>query len=215
MVRLGRYVGMAQRLRIFWFVIVALLPTSILLAQVPLAKIATVSFTDAVMQTNEAQRDFGALQSKFAPRQAQIETLNKEIEDLRKLLSNPGENLSDADRSSRMQTLSAKEKQLQREEEDFRNDSQSESQAAFQVVAKKVFDFLQDYAKQRGYAVVIERGNDTSPIVWYAAQDIDITSGLISAYNIKSGVPAPGPSIHGNPSPTQPPNAPVPSKPRP
>jgi hypothetical protein len=38
---------------------------------------------------------------------------------------------------------------------------------------------------------VIDRGTDAAPIVWYAADDVDITAELIKAYNAKSGVPAP------------------------
>lgn len=212
MLSLASCAKISSRLRKFGFVMALVLPSSIMLAQSPVPKIATVSFTDAVMQTNEAQRDFGELQSKFAPRQAKIDSLSKEVDNLRKVLSDSQEKLSDTERNSRIQTLSEKEKQLQREEEDYRNDSQSEGQTAFQLIAKKVFDFLQEYARQRGYSVVIERGSDTSPIVWYTGQDIDITTGLISAYNTKSEVPPPGATTHAHP--TQPPDAPTPARPR-
>ncbi len=188
------------------------LPASIILAQSPLPKIVTVSFTQAVMQTNEAQHDFAALQSKFAPRQARIEGLNKEVQELQKVLNDSGEKLGTSERNARIQSLADKEKQLQRAEEDYRNDSQSEGQTAFQLVAQKVFEFLQDYAKQRGLSAVIDRGNDSAPVVWYAAQDIDITNALISAYNAQSGIAAPGATMQTHPSLSQPQNVPTPAK---
>jgi outer membrane protein len=52
-----------------------------------------------------------------------------------------------------VQTLDARNKQLQREAEDYRNDSQTESQEAFQTVAQKVYPFLQEYAKRHGTAM--------------------------------------------------------------
>jgi outer membrane protein len=172
--------------------------------------IATISFNALVLQTNEAQRDLGALQTKFAPRQAQLQSLNSEIETARKQLSDTADKLSDQEKEARTQALNTKEKQLEREADDFRTDSESEAQQAFQRVAQKVFVFLQDYAREHRYAAIIDRGTDAAPIVWYAADNIDITADLIKAYNAKSGVPAPPPAV--NPTP---PNAPAgtPSKP--
>src|SRR6201986_2814776 len=86
--------------------------------------IVTVSFNAAVLQTAEAQKEMGALQTRFAPRQAGLQALEDEVEALRKQLSD--NKLSDADRVTRQQSLEQKEKQLQRQAEDFRNDSQTE-----------------------------------------------------------------------------------------
>jgi outer membrane protein len=147
--------------------------------------IATVSFNAAVLQTAEAQKELGTLQTKFAPRQAQLQALNDEVEALRKQLSD--NKLSDPERETRQQSLNQKEKQLQRQTEDFRNDSQTESQQIFQRIAQKVYAFLQTYAQQQGYSVVVERGSDTAPVVWYAANNLDITEQLIKAYNAQSG----------------------------
>jgi outer membrane protein len=187
-------------------------------AQTPVAQptahnIVTVSFNTAVLQTAEAQRELGALQGKFAPRQAQLKSLNDEIEALRKQLQTPADRLSDAERASREQSLTTKEKQFQREAEDFKNDSGSESQQLYQSVAQKVYAFLQTYAQRHGYAVVVERGSDSAPVVWYAAANLDITDELIKAYNAQSGSVTPGsaskPTLAKptsiNPTPTNPP----------
>ena len=82
------------------------------------------------------------------------------------------------------------EKQLQREAEDFKNDSQAESQQAFQQVAQKVFSLLQDFSQQHGYAAVLERGTETAPVVWYTASNVDITDQLIKSYDAKYPVGA-------------------------
>ena len=153
--------------------------------------IVTVSFYAAVLQTAEAQRELTALQTKFAPRQTQLKALSEEIELLRKQLQASADKLSDAENASRQQALSAKEKQLQRQAEDLRNDSDSDSQQIFQTVAQKVYAFLQTYAQQHSYAVVVERGSDAAPVVWYAAANLDITADLIKAYNAQSGSTTP------------------------
>ena len=89
--------------------------------------------------------------------------------------------------ATREQALENKEKQLQRQAEDFRNDSQSESQEVFQRVAQKVYAFLQAYSQQHGYSAVIERGSDAAPVVWYTASNMDITEQLVKAYDAQSG----------------------------
>jgi outer membrane protein len=166
-----------------------------------------VNFNAVVLQTAEAQRDLGALQTKFATRQAHLQELNDEIESLRKQLADSGSKLSQGEQASRTQALESKEKQFQREAEDFRTDSQSESQQVFQRVAQKVYAYLQTYSQQHGYAAVIERGSDANPVVWYAIASLDITDQLIKAYNAQSGAAAPvapsGPAHSGNSKPPQ------------
>jgi outer membrane protein len=161
--------------------------------------IVTVSFNPAVLQTTEAQRDLGALQAKFAPRQAQLQTLNDEVEALRKQIAD--NKLGDVEMANRERSLESKEKQLQRQAEDFKNDSQSESQQVFQRVAQKFYAFLQAYAQQHGYSAVIERGSDAAPVVWYAAGNMDITEQLVKAYNAQSSAvssESPGGPNHGS-----------------
>ncbi len=161
--------------------------TTLAQAQAPVSqKIVTLSFNAAVLQTAEAQKEMGALKAKFAPRQAQLQTLNDEVEALRKQLSDPANKLSDTEMATRQRSLESKEKQLQRQAEDFKNDSDSESQQAFQRVAQKVYAFLQAYAQRLGYSAVIERGSDAAPVVWFAAADMDITDQLVKAYNAQS-----------------------------
>lgn len=171
--------------------LVAVINLASICAQPVPGKIAVVSFNALVLDTNEARRDLGALEKKYAPRQAQLQALNGEIEAARKQLSDAGGSLSETERGARAQTLQTKEKQLERATEDFRNDTQADSQQAYQRVAEKVFTFVQEYARGKGYSAIIERGSDANPIVWYAAEGIDITGELIKAYNAKSGIPAP------------------------
>lgn len=171
--------------------------------QIPLPGFVIINFNAVVLQTAEAQRDLGALQTKFAPREAHLQALNTEVEGLRKQLADNGSKLSEADQASRTRALESKDKQFQREAEDFKSDSQGESQQVFQRVAQKVYAFLQTYSQQHGYAAVIERGSDANPVVWYSATNLDITDPLIKAYNAQSGAATSGATsnpVRANPS---------------
>jgi outer membrane protein len=167
--------------------------------------IVTVSFNSAVIQTAEAQKQLSALQAKYAPRQNQLKALNDEVDSLQKQLSDSTQKPGDADRTVREQSLETKERQLQRQTEDLKTDSQNESQEVFRGVAQKVYAFLQKYAQQHGYSAVIERGSDSEPVVWYAADNLDITSQLVKAYNEQSAAGGPGTrSTGGLPEPPLP-----------
>lgn len=153
----------------------------------------TISFSVAVMQTNEAKRDFEVLEKKFAPRQRDLQSLSSEIDELRKQINDLRARLSDSELNARTQTLAAKQKQLERAEEDYRNDSQSDGEQAFRRIGQKVFDFLQTYARDHGYTMVIDRGNENIPVVLFATPKADITNEVVSAYNAKAEIAAPMP----------------------
>jgi Skp family chaperone for outer membrane proteins len=175
--------------------------TSLLVAQTPANQptsenVVTMSFNSVVLGTAEAKKELSTLQTKFAPRKAHLQALNVEIEAMRKQLSSTSDKLNDSERNLREQSINSKEKQLQREAEDFRNDTQSESQQVFQGIAQKIYTFLQSYSQQHGYSVVIERGSDAAPVVWYAANNMDITDQLIKAYDAQASTAAPGSMTH-------------------
>jgi outer membrane protein len=154
------------------------------------SSIVTITFSAAVMQTNEAQKSFAALKQKYAPREAQLKSLNDEVDTLKKQLDTLGANLSDGERQQRAVTIDTKQKQLQREADEYKSDSQEDTQEAFQAVAQKLYPFLQTYAQQKHYTMVVERGSVDNPIVWYAEASTDITSDVVRAYNAQSGAPA-------------------------
>jgi len=173
-------------------------------AQAPVAGTVTVSFNAAVLQTAEAQAQLKTLESKYTPRQAKLKALNDQIAELQKQLEATGTALSDAERASREQTLAAKQKQLQRDAEDYKTDTQADSQEVFQSVAQKMFAFLQKYAQQKGYPMVVERGSDAQPVVWYVAANLDITADLVKAYDAQAGVAAPAAARPAVPSAPRP-----------
>ena len=181
-----------RRLRItaFLFWLMCASPASFAQAPSGLAptNIVTLSFNAAVLGTAEAQRDLKALQNKFAPREQRLQKLNNDVETARKQLNEGTTKLTEAEKNQRIQDINAKEKQLEREAEDFKNDSQSESQQIFQRIAQKVYTLLQDYSSQHAYSAVLERGSDASPNVWYAAGNVDITEQIIKAYDSQAGV---------------------------
>ena len=162
-------------------------------------------FQAAVAQTNEGQRSFADVQKKFEPKQAQLKTLNDDIENLKKQLQAGGDKLSPAETSAKTKKIDEETKELQRNAEDARNDYQQAVGEMYNTLASKVFDVVQSYAKDQGFTLVLDGSAQQSPILW-AAETTDITKPVIAAYNTKSGVPAP-PAQSAVPSAPAPPRS--------
>src|SRR5207237_2594920 len=153
-------------------------------------KLAIINIQAAIANTNEGQRDLDALQKKFEPKQIELKSLSDEVENLKKQLSAQTDKLNDDERNKRVQSIESKQKTLQRNLEDAQNEYQSQSNDIAQRIGQKLMQTLDSYAKQNGFAVVIDVSSQQSPVLW-AAQSVDITKPVIDAYNVVSGVTAP------------------------
>ena len=154
------------------------------------AKVAVIAFQMAVAQTNEGQRDFADLQKKYEPKQQQLKTLSDEVDSLTKQLADTTSKMTDAERTSKQSSLDTKKKQLERDSDDAKSDFQGEVQTVYNTLASKVYDVMQSYAEKEGFTLVLDVSETDSPVL-YATQGTNITKGVIDAYNVKSGVPAP------------------------
>ncbi len=171
-------------------------------------KIAVIVFQQAVAQTNDFQRRYADLQKKYDPKRQQIKSLNDEIASLQKDLQAQSSTLTDAQRASKAKQLDDKQKELKRTGEDAQGDFQQDMQQTFATVAGKVAETIDSYAKEHGYTLVLDGGNQQVPVVLYASQSTDITKAVIDAYNTKSGIPAPE-----RPAAASAPSAPAPTTP--
>jgi outer membrane protein len=153
-------------------------------------KVAIINIQAAIANTNEGMRDLDALQKKFEPKQIELKSLNDEVDSLKKQLAAQTDKLNDEERNKRVQGIESKSKTLQRNLEDAQNEYQAQSNEIAQRIGGKLMQVLDNYAKQNGFAMVIDVSSQQSPVLW-AAQSVDITKPLIDAYNTQSGVAAP------------------------
>ena len=185
--------------------------------QVIPAKIALISFEQAVFATNEGQRAVQDIQKKFEPKKNQIDTLAQEVDSLKKQLQSAPATLSDAERATRLKNIDTKEKQLNRDAEDAQNAYQAELQEAYGKVAQKVSATVKNYVTESGYTILLDISNQqTNNVMWInPKENIDITQAVIGAYNTSSGVAAPPPSAPSASAPTTPRPRPASATPKP
>jgi outer membrane protein len=158
----------------------------------PPTKVGTIYLRQAVIFSNEGQRDFAALAKRFEPKQNELQTLSKEVDDLQKQLNTQGDKLNDEARTSLVKSIEQKKKSLQRAYEDAQTDFQAQQEEAANRIGNKILLVLDKYAKDRGFALILDVSNPQSPVVW-AGASVDLTKEIVDAYNVQSGVPAPPP----------------------
>lgn len=151
-------------------------------------KIAYISFQQAVAATNEGQRNFAQLRTKFEPKQAQLKAQNDEIDSLKKQLQDAGASLSEPERDSRLRTIDEKTKSLQRSAEDAQNEASTAMNDMYQQLAQKVYAVLDAYSNANKFSMVLDTSAQQTPVLW-ASPAFDITKAVVDAYNAKSGVP--------------------------
>lgn len=162
-------------------------------------KIAIVNIQQAIANTNEGKKELEALQQKYSPKQAALQTQNDEIENLKKQLEAQGAKLSDEERNNRIKTATEKQKTFQRNYEDFQNEVQQSEQEILNRLGKKMLDVMEKYAKDNGYAMVLDVSNPQTPVL-YASPATNITKDLVEAYNTASPAAAPAKPAASNPA---------------
>lgn len=169
-------------------------------------KIAIIQFQNAVAATNEFQRDIADLRKKYEPQESKLQSDNQEIETLKKQLQDGGTGLSENDRATKMRSIDDKTKTLQRAAQDLQSNEQQDGQETFQQVANKVGTVMISFAQGQGFNVVLDASQQNSNVLWWIPST-DITKAVVDAYNAKSGVPAPPPSVPSAPAPRSAPGA--------
>jgi outer membrane protein len=153
-------------------------------------KIGVIDIQTAILATNEGQKEFTALQTKFQPKKTELENKQKEIEGLQKQVDTQGNVLTEEARNNLVRTLESKKKDYQRDYEDASSDFDNQKNDILRTLGNKVYATLDKYAKANNFSVIVDVSSPQSPILW-ASQGTNITKAIVDAYNAASGVPAP------------------------
>jgi outer membrane protein len=156
-------------------------------------KIGVIDIQRAILATNEGRRDFEALTKKFEPKQAELKTLNDEVENLKKQLQAQGDKLNADELANRNRSIQQKEKNLQRLLEDAQQDFQTQQNELAGRIVQKMVQVIENYARANGIALVVDGSNPQSGLIW-ASETTNISQQIVDAYNAQSGIAAPAPS---------------------
>jgi outer membrane protein len=177
-------------------------------------KIGTINIEQAVVGTNEGQRDFEALRKKLEPKQNELKGQNDELENLQKQLQTQGDKLNEDARATLVKQIETKKKSFDRSVQDAQEDAQNQQKEIFQRILQKMAPVIVKHAQEGSFAMIVDTSNPwpQSPVLWYG-EGGDITKAVVDLYNTQSGVPAPAaakptapkPASKPAPKPTEPP----------
>jgi len=155
-------------------------------------RMGTINVEQAIFATNEGQRDFEALSKKLEPKQTELKGMNDEVESLKKQLNTQGEKLNDDSRGTLVKQIEQKQKSLERQVQDARDDAQNQQNEIAQRILQKMGPMLVKYAADQGFGLIIDTSNPwpNGPVLW-AGPAVDITKSVVDLYNAQSGVAAP------------------------
>ena len=155
-------------------------------------RMGTINVEQAIFATNEGQRDFEALTKKLEPKSNELKTMNDEVESLKKQLNTQSDKLNDDSRGTLVKQIEQKQKSLERQVQDARDDAQNQQNEIAQRILQKMGPMIVKYADGNGFGLIIDTSNPwpNGPVLW-AGPAVDITRPVVDLYNAQSGVPAP------------------------
>ena len=156
-------------------------------------KVGVVDVRQAIVATSEGKQASAELQSQFAPRQSELEGLNKQISDIRQRLSVGAEKLS-ADEGARLQRQGeVLSRQLQRKQDEYQEDVNAAQADVVDRIGRKLVDVLDRYSRENGFVIVFDSSAQNSPVLYKSTQ-IDVTQDIVrlydQAYPLKGGTTA-------------------------
>jgi len=179
-------------------VLAVMMLTPALRAQTPaagaLTKVGVINMQAAITGTAEGKQAAAELQSQFAPRQAELQDMQKQIEDDQSRLRTGQTTLSDEEQARLTRDYNTMTRKLQRKSQEDQDDFNDAQQDLINKIGRKMVDVLDKYAKDGGYAVVLDSSSQQTPII-YEANQVDITQEIIrlydQAYPVKTTTAAP------------------------
>ena len=177
------------------------------------AKIAVMNVRNAIVATAEGKQAQAALQSQFAPKQNELQSLQKQIEELQTKMNEGARTLSDDAKAKMQRDGEMLSRRLQRGTDDLNEELQAAQGEIVDGIGRKMLEVLDRYSRENGYTIVLDTSAQGSPVVYGSAQS-DITQEIVKlydqAYPLKGGAPAASTPAPTTPRPATP--APAPAK---
>lgn len=173
-------------------------------------KVGVISIRQAIVTTAEGKLASAELQSQFASRQNEIENLNKQINDVQQKLQAGTGKLSQEEEGRLRQQGQRLAQRLERMNTEYQEDVNAAQGDVIDRIGRKMVDVLDRYARENGYAVVLDSSAQSTPIL-YASTQIDVTQDIVrlydQAYPVKAGATTPARPAATKPAPatSQPP----------
>lgn len=181
-------------------------------------KLAVLNVRNAIISTAEGKQASAELQAQFAPRQSDLENLNKQIEDVRNRLRTGERTLSEEEKLRLQRQGELLTRQLERKQTELQEDLNAAQSEIIDRIGRKMIDVLDRYARENGYTVVLDSSSQNTPLIYSSSQS-DVTQDIIRLYDqgypVKGGAASAPGTQPSRPAATQPRAIPPATQPKP
>ena len=165
----------------------------IALAAVPVAsaadlKIGYVNTGRLLEESPQARVAQQALEGEFMPRQRELASQQKALQEKSDKLKREAAVMSEADRTKTERDLRDGERDLARRFNELQEDANLRRNEEFGKVQRVLLQEVQAYARANGFQLVVSDG------VLFAAEAVDITAQVVAAMKAKSQASTPAPA---------------------
>ncbi len=153
-------------------------------AEIKLGYVNTGRLLEESPQARAAQQ---ALEGEFLPRQRELASQQKALQEKADKLKRDAAVMSEAERTKAEREVRDGETNLSRRFNELQEDANLRRNEEFGKVQRALLQEVQAYARANGYQLIISDG------VLFAAEAVDITPQMIAAVKAKAPAPAPKP----------------------
>lgn len=146
------------------------------------SKTGVINVQVAITSTAEGKQAAAEMQSQFAPRQAELDNMRKQIEDLQTRLRTNANTLSDEEKARLGAEGDRLTRLYQRKQQESQDDFNEAQREIVDKIGRKMIEILDKYSRENGYAIIFDTSSQNTPVI-YAANQIDITQDIIRLYD--------------------------------
>jgi outer membrane protein len=170
-------------------------------AQAAPVKVGVINMQAAMIQSKDGQKAAATLQTKFGPKQAELEKKQQDIAAMQDQLRKGQNTMSEDNKQKLMRDIDLRNTSLKRDMEDANADLEAEQQKITGELGGKIMTVLNKYATDNGFAIVLDVGNQQTPVM-FASNAINITAEIVALYDKNStGLGTPTSAAPANPKP--------------
>jgi outer membrane protein len=172
-------------------------------AQTP-TKVGIISVQQALVATKDGQKAVQELEQQFAPKRKELEKRQQAVQQMQAQLQKGSAVLSEEQRRKLMADIDQQTKAFNRDQEDYSAELEQAQGKILQELGQKMMAVLDKYAKEKGFAIILDVSNQQTPVL-YAANEVDVTKDIIELYDKSSGAAASSaPAAAAAPAPAAP-----------
>lgn len=174
-------------------VCVLVLPVA-LPAQGNSGRIGFLSVIKAISESAEGKQALGEFQKKADAKRDELEKKNNEIQDLQRQMQSQARTLNDDSKAALAKNIDVKTTELQRAQDDAQKEFGQMQNEILGRIGNKVGPFVQQYAKEHNFAVIVDYSNQNSQVIYFDP-GTDITDDIIKRVDASQAAPALAPAL--------------------